>query len=127
MNAEDTIPQPSVIARRRVRRYRLAGGLCVLLGLIGAGVVYWLGSRAADLSDDPAMVGFNRAEQRQLGILYGSQGALIEDLTNSLKQPGTQALIILAAAGAIAAGCFYFARILAEEAKAAAVADQPHG
>jgi len=57
------------------------------------------------------MVGFDKSEQRQMGILYGKQGELIENWTNDLKQPGTQAGIIAAAAMLITFGCFYFARL----------------
>jgi hypothetical protein len=63
------------------------------------------------------MLGFHRAEERQMAILYGKQGQLMDDLENSLKQPGTQALLIVVAAAVAAAGCFYFARILEEEAR----------
>lgn len=100
-----------------MRRYRIAGVAALLLGVISAGVVYWLGSRAPDDADSPSMLGFHRAEQRQMAILYGKQGRFMDDLENSLKQPGTQAILIVAAAAVIAAGCFYFARILEEEAK----------
>jgi hypothetical protein len=57
------------------------------------------------------MVGFNRAESRQMGQLYGKMGLLIEDWTNDLKQPGTQATLIVATSILIAFGCFYFARL----------------
>jgi hypothetical protein len=46
-----------------------------------------------------------------MGILYGKQGELIENWSNDLKQPGTQAFIIVAAAVLIASTCFYFARL----------------
>jgi len=108
----EKISVPMVLARRRPRQLRLAGVIVLFLGIGGAGTVYWRGTRAADLSDDPAMLGYNRAEERQMGILYGKQGELIEDFSNDLKQPGTQAGIILAATVAIAGGCFYFARLL---------------
>jgi hypothetical protein len=116
VTTNDQNQEPPSAANRRVRRYRLAGVVVLLLGLVSAGVIYWLGSRAPDFSDDPSMVGFNRSEERQMGILYGKQGQLIEDLKNSLKQPGTQAMLTIAAAAVVAAGCFYFARLLADEA-----------
>jgi hypothetical protein len=125
MNADQTSPSPASSARRRARRCRIIGVIIVLLGLGGAGVVYWLGSRAMNYSDDPSMVGFDRAEQRQMAMLYGKQGQLIEDLESSLKQPGTQAFLIAAAAAVIALGCFYFARILEDEARQAEL-DGPH-
>ena len=117
MTTNDQNQEPPSAAYRRVWRYRLAGVVVLLLGLVSAGVIYWLGSRAPDFSDDPSMVGFNRSEERQMGILYGKQGQLIEDLKNSLKQPGTQAMLTIAAAAVVAAGCFYFASLLADEAK----------
>jgi hypothetical protein len=91
----------------------------------GAGAVVWLGTRTKDDSDDPTMIGFNQSEERQLGILYGKQGELIEDLTKSLKRPGTQAMLIGVIAAAAAAGSFYFAHILDAEAQDAANAGPP--
>jgi hypothetical protein len=86
--------------------------IVLLLGIVSAGMVYWIGTRSADLSDDLSMVGYNKPEERQMEILYGKQGELIEDWSNDLKQPGTQAIIIAAVAAIIASGCFYFARLL---------------
>lgn len=94
------------------RRLRIIGLIVVLLGIVSAGIVYWLGTRAPDLSDDPSMVGNGRAGRRQMGVLYGKSGQLIEDLSNDLKQPGTQAIIIALVSAGITSGCFYFARLL---------------
>jgi hypothetical protein len=107
-------------ARRRGRRYRIVGGIILLLGIIGAGLVYWLGSRGQDSLDDPSMIGFNRATDHQMAYLYGKQGLLVEDLTDLLKQPGTQAVLLVLAAALVAAGCFFFARMLEYEATVAA-------
>lgn len=57
------------------------------------------------------MTGYDRPEERQMEILYGKQGELIEDWSNDLKQPGTQAVIIIVATALVAGGCFYFARL----------------
>jgi hypothetical protein len=111
MNANEKAPSPVSPAKRRAGRLRMTGVTVLLLGIVGAGVVYWLGTRAADMSDDLSMVGFDKSEQRQMGVLYGKQGELIENWSNDLKQPGTQAFIIAAAAILIASGCFYFARL----------------
>jgi len=87
-------------------------GIVVLaLGIGGAGILYWLRTRSPDLSNDLSMVGFNRAQTQQMGQLYGKSGLLIEEWSEDLKQPGTQALIIVLFSTAIAAGCFYFARL----------------
>ncbi len=82
------------------------------VGISGAGVVYWLGTRNANLSDNLSMSGFNRAQTRQMGQLYGKSGLLIEEWSEDLKQPGTQAVIITVFSALISAGCFYFARLL---------------
>ena len=83
-------------------RLDLVPGLIVLaLGIAGAGIVYWLGTRSPDLSDDLSMVGYNKPETRQMEILYGKEGDLIEDWSNDLKQPGTQAVIIVLAAALV--------------------------
>ena len=47
-----------------------------------------------------------------MGMLYGKMGPVIEEWFDDLKQPGTQAEIIVAISILIAAGCFYFARLL---------------
>ena len=105
------------VARQRARRYRIAALVVLAAGILAAGVVYWRSVRAPDYSDDPSMVGFNRATDRQMGLLYGKQGQLIEDLNNSLQEPGTQAIIILAAAAIVAGACAKFARIVEWEAE----------
>ena len=58
------------------------------------------------------MAGYNKPVERQMVILYGKQGELIDDLTNDLKQPGTQAIIIILTAALVAGCCFHFARLL---------------
>lgn len=110
-------PGEPAVTTSRSRPYRLAGVIILLLGVILAGSVYWIGARRADNSNDPSMLGFNRAQDRQMSLLYGKEGQLIEDLNEWLKQPGAQALLILAGAGVLAGGCFLWGRILDFEAR----------
>ncbi|HEX9048677.1 MAG TPA: hypothetical protein VF988_16745 [Verrucomicrobiae bacterium] len=105
-------------ACRRARQYQFVGALVLLLGIAGAGTVYWLGERQLD-ANDPALQGFSRPEQRQMDLLYGKQGRFFEDLTQAARHPRNQAIFIVAVAGAVATGCFGFARILKQEAHAA--------
>ncbi len=82
------------------------------VGLISAGILYWARSRATNL--DQYREAQARAESRQMQLLYGTSGSLAEDLTNALKQPANQAILIAAVSGIIAAGCFYLGRPLPE-------------
>jgi hypothetical protein len=112
MSANDKSSAPAKSFRQRARRLRLIGIIVLALGVGGAGVLYWLRTRSPDVSDNLSMVGFNRAETRQMGRLYGKQGLLIEQWSDDLKQPGTQAAIIAGFSVLVFAGCFYFARLL---------------
>ena len=108
-NDEPADPQSSC---QGAARLRLIGIIVLVLGLGSAAVVYWLGTRSPDVRDDLSMVGYNKAQTRQMGMLYGKMGLLIEDWVNDLKQPGTQAMLIASGSILIAFGCFYFARLL---------------
>ena len=100
---------------RQAARLRIISIIVLLLGIGGAGVVYWLGTRSPDVSADLSMLGYNKAQTRQMGMLYGKMGPVIEEWFDDLKQPGTQAEIIVVASILVAAGCFYFARLLGHD------------
>ena len=97
---------------RRSAQLRMIGIVVLVLGLGSAGVVYWLGTRSPDVMDDISMLGYNKAQTRQMGMLYGKMGPVIEEWFDYLKQPGTQAEIIVVVSILAGAGCFYFARLL---------------
>lgn len=117
MTVNDPQLDPSP-ASRRSTRLRLAGIIVLALGIGGAGIIYWRGTRSPDLSDDLSMLGFNKAQRRQMGQLYGKMGALIEDWSDDLKDPGTQATLIAGFSVVVAGGCFYFARLLGNDDQA---------
>lgn len=110
MSANNPIgaPHPS---RKQPKRLRLIGVIVLLLGLVGAGVVYWRGTHSTEPSEDELLPGNARAESRQMEILYGKLGLLTWELSDDLKQPGTQAFLIATVSVLFAAGCFYFARL----------------
>jgi hypothetical protein len=112
MTANSEAMSPISSARRRARQFRIAAIFVLLLGAVGVGLVYWLGSRSVDLSNDPSMLGYQKSESFQMEKLYGQQGLLMDELYHDLKQPGTQALIISVVAVVAAGVCFYFARLL---------------
>ncbi len=90
----------------------MTGASFLVSGIVIAGVVYWMGTRSPDVANDPSMLGYDRPAERQMETLYGKQGDLIEEWSNKLKQPGTQAAIIILTAALVAGCCFYFARLL---------------
>src|SRR5271157_454512 len=94
-------------------RLRTIGVLVLLLGLGGAGVVYWTGAAPEDLSDDPSTARAYKREAREIEINFGKMGLLMNGLWEDLKHPGTQAVVIAVASILAASGCFYFARLQA--------------
>ena len=115
MSVNDRTSAPVSSSARRARRLRMIGVIVLVLGIAGAGILYWLRTRSPDLMDDLSMVGYNRAQTRQMGQLYGKSGLLIEQWSEDVKQPGTQAILIALFSAVIAAGCFYFARLLDDD------------
>jgi hypothetical protein len=109
----ETPPDLSAL-RREKTRLRQIGIIVLLLGLFSAGLVYELGRRSggADLAQYEQAT--TRAESRQMQMLYGTSGGLMEDFLNALKRPGTQALAIVGLTALIAAACFYLSRPLPE-------------
>ena len=89
---------------------KLIGVVVLMAGLGGAGVIYWSGTHSPRLEDDLWMVGYDKAESRQMGHLYGKMGPMIDDLLDDLKRPGTQAVAVAAVSAIIAFGCFRFAQ-----------------
>jgi uncharacterized protein HemX len=104
---------PSSLQREKTR-LRWIGVIVLALGLGSAGFVYWRGNRAEDSRLEQYREAQTRAESRQMQMLYGTSGGVMEDFLNSLKRPGNQALGIAVIAGLIAAGCFYLGRPLPE-------------
>ena len=108
----DKSPVPVTKAKSKVRRFRVAGIVVLASGIVAAGIVYWLGTREPDVSNDISMQGFNRTRDIQMGRLYGKSGLMIDDFSDWLQQPGAQAILIVIVSILTAAGCFYFAHLL---------------
>src|SRR4051812_21335883 len=103
------------VALRKCVRLRRVGMTVLVTGLAIAALVYWLGSRSAEPADNLAMVGYNRAQSQQMGVLFGKSGLVIDDLSASLKRPEVQARWIAGLSIVIALICFYLGRPLDEE------------
>ncbi|MGA9779675.1 MAG: hypothetical protein ACLPRE_11645 [Limisphaerales bacterium] len=96
---------------KQSKRLRVIGGVVLVLGLLGAGALYWIRTHSGEPTEDELLAGNERLESHQMGLLYGKMGLLTLELSDDLKQPGTQAFLIAAVSVLIAAGCFYFARL----------------
>jgi len=88
----------------------MIGVLVLLLGLGGAGAVYWTGSPPVDLSSDPATARDYKTETRDIEINFGKMGLLMNEWMADLERPGTQAGLIALVSILVASGCFYFAQ-----------------
>ena len=93
-------------------RLRIFAVTLVALGIAAAELLYWRGSRAADLPDDPSLLQNEKATARQAGILYGNQAAVVQQWTDELKRPGVQAVIAFTVSALLGGGCFYLARLI---------------
>jgi hypothetical protein len=90
---------------------RAIGVLVLLLGLGGAGLVYWTGDPPDDLSDDVSTARTSKKLARDIEINVGKMGLFMNDLLENWQDPGTQALTIIVASVLVASGCFYFTRL----------------
>ncbi len=111
-------PAGSNPSRKQPRWLRTIGLFVLVLGLAGAGAVYWMGTHSSEPTEDELLPGNAKAESHQMGVLYGKMGILISQWSDDLKQPGTQAAIIAAVSILIAAGFFYFARLSDDDTEA---------
>jgi hypothetical protein len=110
-------PEPShdlAALNREKARLRVIGMVILVVAVVASGLVYWLGTRAENAGVDQYQDAVARSQSRQMQMLYGTSGGIVNDISNGLKHPGNQALLILAIGGIIAAGCFYLGRPLHE-------------
>jgi hypothetical protein len=96
---------------RPALRLRIIAVVVLVLGIAGAELVYWRGTRSPDLLDDASMIGYDKVTTRQVGTLFGQQGIIVQGWSDDLKKPGTQAIILVAAAVLVSGACFYVARL----------------
>jgi len=112
MVADQDTTSPVSPAKRRARQLRTAAVLVLLLGALGVGSVYWLGARSEDMRDDLRMAEYYKSGAAQVEKLYGKEGILVEEWSEDLKQPDTQACLIIVVAALVAGCCFYLAGLM---------------
>lgn len=102
---------------KKGRKLRIAAVLFLILGIATADAIYLRGARSAALPDDPSLLGYDKVQARQVGTLYGQQGVLVQEWSDDLKQPRTQAIIIVVISALAAGVCFYVARLMDSNAE----------
>ena len=111
--AESTTPSDAVSSGSHLpHRLRIIAAVLMALGIALAEVIYWRGTRAPELPDDPSLLQNEKAIARQAGILYGNQAVVVQQWSDTLKRPGVEAGVIIAATALLSGGCFYLARLI---------------
>jgi len=100
---------------REKARLKKVGALILLLGFASAGMLYWIRTRPEDPALEQYRQDESRAVSRQMQMLYGSSGNVMQDFVTALKRPGTQAIVIIAVTALISGACFYLARPFPED------------
>ena len=95
---------------REKARLKKVGALILLLGFASAGMLYWIRTRPEDPALEQYRQDESRAVSRQMQMLYGTSGNVMQDFVTALKRPGTQAIIIIIVTVLISGVCFYLAR-----------------
>jgi hypothetical protein len=98
-------------ARRAGTALRMIGAVILVLGLGGAGLVYWLSPPPKDLSDEVLRASNSKKVQRAIEVNVGKMGVVMDGLAEDLEDPATKAMVIAVAAILLSSGCFYFAHL----------------
>ena len=99
-------------ALNRSTRVRIAGTLVLVCGVIGAALFYWIQTRSAPQVLDEIAAGYDKARERQMGIMMGTMGVVMVGWIDTLADPGAQAIMIAAGAALVAAVCFRVAFLM---------------
>lgn len=109
------VPTGGESLHREKARLRKIGLIVIVVGLVSAGLVYWIGNRP----EDPALAEYRQSEERsatrQMESLYGTSGDVMHKLMDAMKRPGNQALGIIVLTMLVSGGCFYLGRPLPED------------
>lgn len=110
----NTEPNPDSLPCEKAR-LRKIGLVILLLGLVSAGLLYWIRNRP----EDPALAEYRLSEERnaklQMERLYGTSGDVTHKLMDVMSRPGNQALAIIALTAIVSGACFYLGRPLPDE------------
>jgi len=96
----------------RSARVRKAGWIVLVCGIAGACLFYWMQTRTSSAALDELVAGYERARERNMGIMMGTLGVQMTQWMEAFEQPGLQAVLIAAGSTLIAAICFRVAWLM---------------
>ncbi len=90
---------------------RMIGVVVLVAGLVIAGLVYGLSKPPEVLPDELANPAGYKKSAREMDTIYGRMGGFSYAVTQDLKDPMVQAVIIAIGSVIVATGCFWVAEI----------------
>jgi hypothetical protein len=114
-DAGEELAPDSRAVRRQAARLRIVATLILVVGVAGAGVLYWIKTRDAAPTLEDLMPGSTAARERQVGIMLGTLGVNLLEGWAYLQRPGSEAILIIAVAVVVALGCFRIAWVLEQD------------
>ena len=94
----------------------MTGSIVLALGILGACLFYWNQVHGPAAENLAAMLdGYDRASRHEMGVQMGTMGLIMLGWQETLAQPITKALIIVAIAGLFAAYFFRVAWVLDDD------------
>jgi hypothetical protein len=98
-------------ASKHVTRLRAIGTVVLLLGLVVAGLVYWLSPAPEILPDEMSSALDFKKGATGAASNFGQMGAFSYSFSQKLKDPAIQAAIIAVVTVLVAGGCFFLAEL----------------
>jgi hypothetical protein len=96
---------------------RRIGSLILATGLVGAAVLYWVQTRAAEPPlDDARALGYTRSLQHGMGVMMGPSGVLLTEWQQRLTSPIGEALMLFISALLLAGYFFRVAWVIDSDA-----------
>jgi hypothetical protein len=113
-------PRPEGSSFVRPATLNMVGTIVLVLGIVIAGIVYWVGqARSAsqavsyadgDWHDDTLSLEDSKRSTYDVEMYGGSLEMLMVKINTALAQPGVQSTLIVVASALVASGCFVAAR-----------------
>ncbi len=94
------------------RRLRFVGTVILIIGLAGAGLIYWRYARSAGPTMDELMPGYSERRARTNSIIMGNMVVTLMGWIEGLQDPRTQAIVLVVVSALIAWGCFWTAGLM---------------